>query len=72
MGQTPKFYGGAEIFKYAKWFNEQADHEVRKAYHEVAMPVRNWIGNEIEIGWWYSFMALLVEVPVYSKRKLEG
>ena len=33
----------------------------------------NWIGNEIEIYWWYSFKALLiVEIPVYSKRELKS
>ena len=47
-------------------------YKVETAYYEVASPVWNWIGNEIEIDWWYSFKALLVEIPVYSKRKLKS
>jgi hypothetical protein len=70
--QIPRFYGSDGIFKHVKWFNERADHEVGMAYHEVAMPVQTWIGNETEIDWWYSFKALLVEVPAHSKRELKG
>jgi hypothetical protein len=52
-----------KTFGDIKWFNKQADYKVETAYHEVANPVWNWIGNEIEIDWWYSFKALLVEIP---------
>jgi hypothetical protein len=57
-----------DIFKHVRWFNERADHDVGMAYHEVAKPVTQWIGNESDIDWWYSLVALLVEVPVYSNR----
>ena len=48
-----------------KWLNEQVDHE-------IAMAFQQWVGNETETGWWYSFVAILAEVPVYSQRKLDG
>ena len=48
-----------------KWLNDQVDHE-------IAMAFQQWVGNETETGWWYSFVAILAEVPVYSQRNLEG
>jgi hypothetical protein len=55
-----------------KWFNEEWLNNVGAGYHEVAMPVTTWIGNETEIEWEYSFLALLVVVPAFSKRELEA
>lgn len=52
-----------EIFKHVKWLNEGVEKE-------VAMAFQQWCGNETETGWWYSFVAILVEVPVWSERKL--
>jgi hypothetical protein len=45
--QIPWFYSSDELFKNVKWFNERADY--KEAYHEVAILVWTWIGNEIEI-----------------------
>ena len=58
-------YGPVDIFKHVKWLNDQVDHE-------IAMAFQQWVGNETETGWWYSFVAILAEVPTYSHRNLEG
>jgi hypothetical protein len=42
------------------------------AYQEVMGQVTQWIGNEVEIDWWYSLLGLLVEIPTGLERKLEG
>ena len=55
-----------------KWFNEGAVSDVGARHHEVASSITTWIGNEIEIDWKYSFLALLVVVPAFSKRELEA
>ncbi|KAN0098474.1 hypothetical protein V8E51_014137 [Hyaloscypha variabilis] len=68
---TPRFYG-SDTFENVIWFNESADHRIGTAYHEVAGPITQWIGNEVEIDWWYSLLALLVEIPTGPERKLEG
>ena len=70
-GQAPRFYG-SDTFENVMWFNEPADHRIGTAYHEVAKPVTQWIGNETEIDWWYTFLALLVKIPAGPERKLEG
>ena len=49
-----------------KWL----DHGDKKN-NEVAMAFQAWFGNEHETGWWYSFAAILVEIPPFSKRNLE-
>jgi len=64
-------YVGDEIFQSVVWFNELATQDGGKGYHEVAGPVTNWIGNETEIDWEYAFLALLVVVPEFPKRKLK-
>jgi hypothetical protein len=55
-----------------KWFNERVVNDVGAGHHEVSGPVTTWIGNEFEVDWEYSFMALLVVVPAFSKRGLEA
>jgi hypothetical protein len=65
------YYVGDEIFRSVAWFNEWTAQEDGKEYHEVARPVTNWIGNETEIEWEYTFLALLVVVPEFSKRELK-
>jgi hypothetical protein len=64
-------YVGDEIFRSVAWFNKWVAREGGKEYHEVACPVTNWIGNETEIDWEYTFMALLIVVPTFSQRELE-
>jgi hypothetical protein len=63
--QIAEFWGGYEIFKDVLWINEKADGK-----GEVALAFQQWVGNETETGWWYSFVAILVEIPVFSQRKL--
>ena len=55
-----------------KWFNEGAVNDFGAGHHEVASPVTTWIGNEIEVDWEYSFLALLVVVPAFSERESEA
>jgi hypothetical protein len=64
--QVAEFWGGYEIFKDVLWINEQVDGK-----GEVALAFQQWVGNETETGWWYSFVAILVEIPVFSQRKLD-
>ena len=64
-GQIRDFWGGYEMFINVKWLNEAHDHEVAIAYQQ-------WLGNETETGWSYSHVALLVVVPPFSERNLEG
>lgn len=48
-----------------KWL-DQGDQK----NNEIAMAFPEWCGNEHETGWWYSFAAILVDVPPFSKRNL--
>jgi hypothetical protein len=70
-GQAPRLYG-SDTFKDVIRFNEPADYRIGTAYQEVAGPVTQWIGNEVEIDWRYSLLGLLVEIPTVLERKLEG
>jgi hypothetical protein len=70
-GQAPRFYG-SDIFENVIWLNIPAGHRIGTAYHEVAGPVTQWIGNKVETDWWYSLLALLVEIPTRPERKLES
>ncbi|KAH6680481.1 hypothetical protein B0J14DRAFT_648860 [Halenospora varia] len=63
--EIAKFWKPYEIFKHVKWLNN-ADAKA----NEVAMAFQQWCGNETETGWWYSFVAILVEVPPFSQRDL--
>jgi hypothetical protein len=67
----PHQFDGSDTFENVIWFNEPTDHRIGTACHEVAGPVTQWIGNELEIDWWYSLLALLVEIPTGPERKLE-
>ncbi|TVY47844.1 hypothetical protein LOCC1_G002936 [Lachnellula occidentalis] len=60
-------WGKYDLFKHVKWL-DQGD----KRNNEVAMAFQTWYGNEHETGWWYSFAAILVCVPPFAKRNLEG
>ena len=64
-GQIRDFWGGYEMFVNVRWLDEEGDHEIAMAYQQ-------WLGNETEAGWSYSHVALLVVVPPFSDRKLEG
>jgi hypothetical protein len=63
-------YVGDEIFQSVAWFNKWAPKEGGKEYHEVARPVTNWIGKK-KLKFEYTFLALLVVVPEFSKRELK-
>jgi hypothetical protein len=54
------------MFKDVLWINEKAGGK-----GEVALAFQQWVGNETETGWWYSFVAILVEIPVFSQRKFD-
>ena len=63
--QIREFWGGYEMFVNVRWLNEPGDHEIAMAYQA-------WLGNETETGWSYSHVALLIVVPLFSERKLDG
>ncbi|TVY39200.1 hypothetical protein LSUB1_G003079 [Lachnellula subtilissima] len=64
--ELAKHWGKYDLFEHVKWL-DQGD----KKNNEVAMAFQAWCGNEHETGWWYSFAAILVDVPPFSKRNLE-
>jgi hypothetical protein len=55
-----------DALTHVKWLNT-------KEGGEVAMTFQQWDDEEeTETRWWYSYVALLIEVPVYSERNLDS
>lgn len=65
-------YVGGEISRSVTWVNEPTAQEDRKQHLEVAKPVTSWIGNETEIEWNYTSLALLVVIPEFLKRNTKA
>jgi len=65
-------YVGDEIFNKANWLNEMPrEMSVGAGYLAGAKPTRR-LGNEAEVEWDCSFLALFVVVPAFSDRILEA
>jgi len=65
-------YVGDEIFDDAKWLNEMPRADPAGAGYLVGAKPTQWLGNEAEVEWDYSFRALFVVVPAFPDRVLQG
>jgi hypothetical protein len=61
--QVAKYWGSYDKFEHVRWLNERVGKKVMMAFSK-------YCGNEIETGWWYSYVSILAEVPVWSERNL--
>jgi hypothetical protein len=65
-------YVGDEIFHDANWLNEMPRANPAGAGYLVGAKSTQWLGNEAEVEWDYSFRALFVVVPAFPDRVLQG